>query len=958
MFESGARPHPPRALYRSYLAQSDIFVGIYWQRYGWVAPDMDISGLEDELVLSAGMPRLIYVKRPVPEIEPRLARMLQRLEGDEGPSYKAFTTAEELHELLLDDLALLLGERFKPIDAVPTIGRRRSLLPAPTSTFVGRVAELEDLRGLLDDGAVRLITLAGPGGTGKTRLAVEAARAAVGRFEDGVFFVDLVGERRPDDAFATIARTLDIGGAAGGSPLERLARDLGQRHVLLVLDNVEQVTTVGPGLVGLLEHCPSLKVLVTSREVLRVSAERVFPVPVLSLPAAAGASPSMEDVLRSEAGQLFVERASAIGSAFAPTAEDAADVAAICHRLDGLPLALELAAARVKLFSIGELRRGLETRLDLLTGGGRDRPNRQRTLRDAIEWSDELLTQEERAVFRLFSVFSDARLGDIEETLRHVPELSGVDVTDCVGSLVDKNLVRVFPGADRRPRFSMLQTIRDYAAEKLAGTPALLRSVREAHAAHYTAVALGLHRQLTYADRAAVLALLGDELGNLRAAWEQWVERRDIARLDDLLAPLWGYYEARGDYGAAIVLGEDFLGALSELPDTRERRHDELALRANLARTQLVVRGFSRDAERAIVEALERFEASRDARQRFPALRSLASLQLWRSDFTSGAATARELMAIAEEERDRALLTEAHLMACISSNWLRDVPAAIDDADKAAAHFEATTSGFVEFRVGPNPGVVANAIAGLLRWTAGFPAAAVASMERALDLARLLHHPYSLAFALHHATLLDLWRSDMVSAASRAEESRQLADTHDYAIWRALALVFEGAAKVASGHRDAGVAELERGFTLYQELTTPPIFWPALLTIRAATHGTAGDIDRALACIEQAARSLGAGHPAAADVAIAHGDLLLAARAGDVVAAEALFEEAATLSAERKARMGELQALTRLAALRRDTPAGDATLQRLRQVYETFTEGFTTPQLRAAAAALEAPPAT
>ena len=168
-------------------------------------------------------------------------------------------------------------------------------------------------------------------------------------------------------------------------------------------------------------------------------------------------------------------------------------------------------------------------------------------------------------------------------------------------------------------------------------------------------------------DRAAVLAALGAELGNLRTAWEFWVERRDVARLDDLLAPLWGYHEARGDYNAAIVLGEDLLHTVTELPDSRERQHDELALRATLARTRLVVRGFTADAEQAMAEALQRFEDSQDPRRRFPALRGLASLQLWRSDFEQAAATVQELMAIAEEEREPSLLMEAHLMSCIST---------------------------------------------------------------------------------------------------------------------------------------------------------------------------------------------------------------------------------------------------------------------------------------------------
>src|SRR5689334_13904384 len=166
MFELGARPHPPRALYRSYLEQSDVFVGIYWQRYGWVAPDMEISGLEDEYVLATGMPRLIYLKRPAPAMEPRLTEMLGRLEGEDSVSYKPFADAAELHDLLVDDLALLLTERFESAESLP-VARRPSNLPASTSTFLGREVAIEEVTSLLADDAVRLITLTGPGGTGK-----------------------------------------------------------------------------------------------------------------------------------------------------------------------------------------------------------------------------------------------------------------------------------------------------------------------------------------------------------------------------------------------------------------------------------------------------------------------------------------------------------------------------------------------------------------------------------------------------------------------------------------------------------------------------------------------------------------------------------------------------------------------------------------------------------------------
>ena len=421
MFELGARPHPPRTLYRSYLAQSDVFVGIYWQRYGWVAPDMEISGLEDEFLLSKAMPRLVYVKRPAPDIEPGLAEMLGRLDGEDSVSYKPFDDVAELHDLLLDDLAVLLTERFEAFHAIPATERETSNLPTSISTFLGRDAALQELWALLVDDRVRLVTLTGAGGTGKTRLAVEVARSLVERFKDGVFFVDLSAERDRNEVFAAIGRTLGMGGATEVSPLDALRRVLHERDVLLILDNFEQVTTAGPGVVELLQHCPRVKSLVTSREALRVSGERLFPVPPLSLPVLSSAEPAVDAVLRSEAGQLLCERAAAVGSGFVLNAENAADVAAICRRLDGLPLAIELAAAQVKIFSVEELRERLENRLDVLKGGARDLPTRQQTLRSTIEWSDALLTDDERSVFQHLSVFSDARLGDIEEALGRVP---------------------------------------------------------------------------------------------------------------------------------------------------------------------------------------------------------------------------------------------------------------------------------------------------------------------------------------------------------------------------------------------------------------------------------------------------------------------------------------------------------------------------------------------------------
>ena len=324
---SSARgPHPPRALYRSYLAQSDVFVGIYWQRYGWVAPDMEISGLEDEFVLSAGMPRLVYVKRPAPEMEPRLAEMLGRLEGEDSASYKPFRDAAELHDLLLDDLAVLADR------AVRRRSRRHAestpaadLEPAGPDLDVPRPA-----RSLLDEldvaaratTSVRLVTLTGPGGTGKTRLAVEA-RPSAGRAlrRRGLL-------RRPERrARAATRRSPAIARGAGhrawatrGLAARRArAGDYATAHVLLVLDNFEQVDVGRPGVVELLRALPAAQGAGHEPRGASGRGERLFPVPPLSLPAPIRRRSAVEDVLRSEAGRLFCERAGRGGSGFTLT---------------------------------------------------------------------------------------------------------------------------------------------------------------------------------------------------------------------------------------------------------------------------------------------------------------------------------------------------------------------------------------------------------------------------------------------------------------------------------------------------------------------------------------------------------------------------------------------------------------------------------------------------------------
>ena len=392
MFELGARSHPPRPVYRDYLAQSQVFVGIYWQSYGWVGPGEQVSGLEDEYRLSAGLPRLIYVKSPAPERNPRLTQMLARIRGEGDVSYQHFSDPAELQQLVENDLAVLLSERFEMTRSGEGAADEAPLaaaVPVPVTPLLGREQETAAVEELVVGEGVRLVTLTGPGGVGKSRLMVEAARRLGPGFADGARFVELASVSAADLVAAAIAAGLGLNTSAG-QLITDLESYLRPRRLLLALDNFEQVVGAAPLLAELLRAAPGLVVMVTSRTVLRLSGEHEFPVPPLPVPPA-GVGRDPADLQRYASVSLFAERAHAVAPGFELTDANAGAVAEICRRLDGLPLAIELAAARIRLLPAQALASRLDQRFSLLTGGARDLPERQRTLKNTLDWSFDLL---------------------------------------------------------------------------------------------------------------------------------------------------------------------------------------------------------------------------------------------------------------------------------------------------------------------------------------------------------------------------------------------------------------------------------------------------------------------------------------------------------------------------------------------------------------------------------------
>ncbi|HKX76055.1 MAG TPA: DUF4062 domain-containing protein [Acidimicrobiia bacterium] len=714
MFELGARPHAPRDLYRAYLEQSDIFVGIYWQSYGWIAPDMAISGLHDEYLLSKDRPRLIYVKEPAPDRQPELEAMLAGIVEEGRVAFKRFEAPGELAELLIDDLAVLISERFstgtrsnlpegtmtflfsdiegstrlvseldgaylellsdyhhlveaavsagegiivdregdgvfaafvnpagaaeaaveiqrslnarRPFgdavlkarvglhtgqatatargyvgldvhraariaaaghggqillsstahqllidtlvahhwkardlgahnlrglsrteriyqlevpglqEAFPELRARKTVaarLPVQLTSLVARQEEIAQIASLLSHPQIHLVTITGIGGIGKTRLAVAVAADLADAYPDGIFFVNLATVTESRQVLSTIAEVANI--SAGPSILDSLADAFNHSKALVVLDNFEQVVAAGADLGSLLQRCPTLDVLVTSREPLRLAGEREYQLQPLEVPA----SSSLSAVASSAAVKLFEERARAVRPEFEVTSDNAAEIGAIVRRLDGLPLAIELAAARLRLLTPQALAQHLAHSFDILGAGPQDLPARQRTLRSAIDWSYQLLTADEQQAFRRLALLNEGW------DLAGGTAVAGKEAERLIESLLDKSLIRVIHDEFGETRFRMLASVREFGQELLTGS-AEVEDIVERRNRHYFDVARLASPRLQGPEQGLTMRSLDYDWENLRSTVTALIEGKDFAPMVELVHHLWIYIWLRG----------------------------------------------------------------------------------------------------------------------------------------------------------------------------------------------------------------------------------------------------------------------------------------------------------------------------------------------------------------------------------------------------------------------------
>jgi predicted ATPase/transcriptional regulator with XRE-family HTH domain len=550
-------------------------------------------------------------------------------------------------------------------------------LPVPLTPLLGRDDDVVRLTAMLRKG-VRLLTLTGPGGVGKTRLSFQIAVESRALFVDGVAFVSLASLAAPALVLPSVAQALKLH-ESGEQPLDvRLQRALRTKRMLVVLDNCEHVLAGVAAVAGLLEGCPQLVVLATSRAPLRLRGEHAYPLAPLALPAV-DIPLTANEAARSPAVRLFVERAQAAGPTFELTAANAMSVAAICRRLDGLPLALELAAPRVKLLPPSELLARLQRTLPMLTGGDRDAPVRQHALRTTLDWSYHLLSAQEQRLFARLSVFAGCSLAAVDAVCNAEREL---DVLESTAALIEQSLLRNEAGPEDEPRFGMLQTIREYAGAQLEASGEA-EEIRRLHAAYYLTQAEAATAALTGPEQATWLERLERDLDNLRAALT-WAREQGQVEVGLRLAGALTYFWRVRGYGDEGIGW--FTGFMAYMEGSEETNGIEVpaAVRARAVYGAGLLANGHGDHRRAVPwleQAVALYHTAGEPVGAIHALSALAGVAYDEGNLRDALARYQECVALARAANDQGELARA--MGNVGEMYYH-----LDDLLRAAQHHE------------------------------------------------------------------------------------------------------------------------------------------------------------------------------------------------------------------------------------------------------------------------------
>jgi predicted ATPase/DNA-binding winged helix-turn-helix (wHTH) protein len=824
-------------------------------------------------------------------------------------------------------------------------------LPGPVSELIGRDDDLGKILSLT--AADRLVTLTGPGGIGKTRLALAAARHLLPHFADGVWLAEFSPLADPGLVPATVAAAVGLELGGGKVSAQRVAQALADRPLLLVLDTCEHVIDAAAGMAeAVLRAGSAVQVIATTREPLRVEGERIYPVPPLDVPAEDAAAG--DDPLQYGAVRLFIERAQAAQPLSVPDRCGAATVAAICRRLDGIPLAIELAAARASALGLDQVAARLDDRFRLLTGGRRTALPRHQTLRATLDWSYELLPEPERVLLRRLAVFAGAFSLEAASAVVASADVTPAEVVDGLSNLVAKSLVAM-EAQGPVTRYRLLDTTRAYSLEKLDEAGERERLARN-HAEYYRDLFERAEAELEARSAAELPVGYGSQIDNLRAALD-WAFSPDGdlsvgVALTAAAVPLWMHLSLLEECRGRV---ERALAALGTGANRDARR--EMKLYAARGASLMYIRGATgAETGAAWTKVLELAESLDDAEYQ---LRSL-----WGLWFSHTAADwdrvalelAQRCYTLATNRTDSYHRLVAERLIAVSQFYLGDLPAARRHIERVVVDYVGSDhrSRIVPFQV--DAGVTARVFFAWILWLQGFPDQAMRTAESSIADARATNHALTLCDALALAACpIALLVGDL--AAAEHYTGRLLDHSSRYALarYRRFGRGYQGVLAIKRADVATGLPLLRAGL---DELGEPKFAVMPLMTfVMAEALGYAGQISEGLAVVAEAiAQSENTeGRSLLAGFLRVKGELLLLQGGSSAAGrAEDHFRQALDWARRQGTLSWELRAATSLARLLRDQGRSADALALLQPVYERFTEGFNTADLKAANALLDA----